>query len=111
VHQKLNGVNRRGAIRRKPKGVEVSCRRGALGVGPDIAVMLRSLSETGARLLVTTRLKAGEEVEVEFRGASTPKVIRLLADVVRTQRVPGEVYCTAVRFQKRLSYGEFTRMT
>jgi hypothetical protein len=110
VHQQLNGINRRGAIRRKPKGVEVSCRQGALGVGPDLAITLRSISESGARLLLTTRLKAGEEVEIELR-SSNAKTTRLMAEVVRSIAVPGNVYCTAVRFQKRLSYGEFTRMT
>jgi len=111
VHQLSNGANRRGAIRRKPKGVEVSCRRGALGVGPDIAVMLRSLSESGARLIVTTSLKSGEEVELEFRAAAFPKSIRMMAEVVRSKAVPGNMHCAAVRFQKRLGYAEFTRLT
>jgi hypothetical protein len=111
VHQLSNGANRRGAIRRKPKGVEISCRRGALGVGPDIAVMLRSLSESGARLIVTMALKSGEELEIEFRSSAYPKSIRMMADVVRCKAVPGNMYCAAVRFQKRLGYAEFSRLT
>jgi hypothetical protein len=111
VHQLSNGVNRRGAIRRKPKGVEISCRRGGLGIGPNIAVMLRSLSESGARLIVTTDLKSGEELEVEFRSTAYPRSIRLMADVVRSKAVPGKMYCTAVRFQKQLGYAEFSRLT
>jgi len=111
VHQMSNGVNRRGAIRRKPKGVEVSCRRGSFGVGPDLAVTIRSISESGARLLVTDRLKTGAEVELVFRAAANPNQIRILANVVRCKAVPGQVYCIAVRFQKRIAYADFTRMT
>jgi hypothetical protein len=111
VHQLANGVNRRGAIRRKPKGVQVSCRRGGLGVGPNIAVLLRSLSDSGARLIVSSALRPGEEVEVEFRSTSYPKIIRRLADVVRVKAVPGNVYCIAVQFQKRLHFSEFSRLT
>jgi hypothetical protein len=111
VHELSNGVNRRGSIRRKPKGVQICCRRGAAGVGPDIAMLLRSISESGARLLVTSALNSGEEVEVEFRSASYPKVIRLIAEVVRCKACPGNVYCAAVSFQKRLNYAEFSRLT
>jgi hypothetical protein len=111
MHQLANGVNRRGAIRRKPKGVQVCCRRGAAGVGTDIAMLLRSISESGARLLVTSALDSGEEVEVEFRSASYPKVIRLRAEVVRCKACPGGAYCAAVQFQKRLDYAEFSRLT
>lgn len=111
MHELSNGVNRRGAIRRKPKGVEVSCQRGALGVGPDLAVTIRSISESGARLLVSEPLKAGAEVELEFRAAANPNRIRVLANIVRCKAVPGQVYCIAVRFQKRIAYADFTRMT
>ena len=105
------GANRRSAIRRKPKNVQVSCRRGTLGSGPDIALVLRSLSESGARLLVTAALQANEDVAIEFRGPLTTKPIRVLADVVRVKPVPGSVYCVAVVFQKRLAYADFSRLT
>jgi hypothetical protein len=105
------GANRRGAIRRKPKSVEISCRRGSTGMGPDIALLLRSISEAGARLLVTAALAPDDEVEIEFRSALLPRPVRVLAEVVRVKAVPGNVYCAAVRFQRRLSYAEFGRLT
>jgi hypothetical protein len=91
--------------------VEISCRRGSTGIGPDIALVLRSLSEAGARLLVTAALAPNEEVEIEFRSSLLPRPSKVLAEVVRIKAVPGNVYCAAVRFQRRLTYAEFGRLT
>src|SRR5256885_2178544 len=45
--------NRRANPRRAPKGsTRVTCRRGSLGLGPNLALSLLDVSETGARLLV-----------------------------------------------------------
>ena len=106
------GANRRGAIRRKPKkGVEISCRRSSQGVGPDIALTLRSISEAGALLLVTSALGRDEEVEIELRCTFASKPFRLLADVVRVKPVPGNIFCVAVRFHKCLPYADLMQMT
>jgi hypothetical protein len=80
-------------------------------MGPDIAVLLRSLSEAGALLLVTSALKPEEEVEIEFRGTFASQSVRVLADVVRVKPVPGNMFCIAVRFQKCLLYADFSQMT
>jgi hypothetical protein len=82
-----------------------------MGIGPDIGLVIRSLSQNGARILVTERLEAGEELEIELESVALLKPVKLLAKVVRAVRVPGCVYCTAVRFEKLLSYAEFSRMT
>src|SRR5262249_23480233 len=97
--------------RRKPRGVQLVCRRGCTGVGPDIAVALRNLSEVGARLLVTVHLQPEDEVELELTSAAFPNPIRVPANVVRSKTVPGNVYCVAVWFQKPLPYAQFTRLT
>jgi hypothetical protein len=73
--------------------------------------VLRSISEAGARLLVTAALAPNDEVEIEFRTPISPKSFKVLAEVVRIKAVPGNVYCAAVRFQRRLSYAEFGRLT
>jgi len=112
VEQPRTGIgNRRAAIRRKPKSIQVRCRRGWMGVGPDIALTLRSISETGALLLVTDALKPAEEVELEFDASFFPKPLRVRANVVRAKIVPGNVYCVGVKFQQRISYADFNRLT
>ena len=80
-------------------------------MGGDIALALRSLSESGARLLVTAPLQPDEEVEIELQGPRSPRPIRVVADVVRVKPVPGNVYCVAVTFQKHLAYGDFSLLT
>src|SRR5207248_10408801 len=57
--------NRRGVTRRAPKrSTRVTCRRGSLGMGPNIGLSLLDVSETGARLLVKESLAPGEKIEL-----------------------------------------------
>src|SRR5438128_2163012 len=55
--------NRRHSRRQPPKGsVRAFCRKGTLGLGPNIAVRLLDLSEGGAQLVVSEELQPGQEV-------------------------------------------------
>jgi hypothetical protein len=55
----------------------VECRRGTLGLGPDLVRQAVDLSETGIRLLVVSPLARGEEVEVLIQGSGVRPVKRL----------------------------------
>ena len=56
---------RRTFPRRKPRGgTRVVCRKGALGLGPNMALSLLNLSEWGVCLLVGEWLTRGQEVGV-----------------------------------------------
>jgi hypothetical protein len=49
-------------------GVQVICREGSLGLGPNVALSVYDISETGIRLVVKSALATGQEIEVELIG-------------------------------------------
>ncbi len=63
------GRNRRLAQRRPAKHrVKIVCRRGALDLGPNLAVSLLDVSETGARLIVKEAVQPGAKCPSAWRG-------------------------------------------
>jgi hypothetical protein len=75
--------NRRLARRRAPKGgTRVVCRKGTLGLGPDLAVSVLDVSESGIRLLVREALAERQEIEVGLTGPGQARAHRLVATVV-----------------------------
>ena len=58
---------KRRQIRRHVRNVaEVTCRKGTLGVGPNLAIRILDISEDGIRLLVKQPVNPGDELEVCF---------------------------------------------
>src|SRR5262249_19188150 len=56
------GRERRTTLRRKSLRVlSVSCLEGSMGLGPNLAIALLDISESGARLLIKQPLKKGQE--------------------------------------------------
>ena len=107
-----SGRNRRLSKRRPPKGkARVTCRRGALDLGPDLALAVLDLSEWGARLLVRESLDPGREVLILLRGEANSRPVRRVSDVVWSLAAADGVYCIGVRFQKRVPYGDFSQLT
>jgi len=104
--------NRRVSIRRMPRGKpRVSCLKGSLGLGRNIGETVLDLSETGVRLVVSTALDDGQEIEVILQGQGQPSRIKVLANVVWCVPAADGRYCIGARFQKYLSYADFGRLT
>lgn len=103
---------RRVAPRRKPKGgSRVSCRKGALGLGPNIAQALLDLSEGGVRMLVGASLKQGQEVEVALSGPGVAREVTRLGEVIWSLETAGGNHCVGVRFDKRLDHSTLRDLT
>ena len=63
-------INRRASRRSEFRGsARVECRRGTLGLGPNLVRQAVDTSETGIRLLLDSPLAQGEEVEVLVHGS------------------------------------------
>src|SRR5437763_1541807 len=105
---KSKTTNRRGAMRKVPRGtVKVECRRGSVGLGKNLLVRFVEFSEGGMRLVVSASLLAREEVEILIFGANQTKPIKRLANVCWS--VPEENagnYLIGVEFQKKLLFIE-----
>jgi hypothetical protein len=104
--------NRRSGIRWMPRGgVEVTCQQGNTGLGPNLAVSILDISETGIRLMVNRSLEKNEEIEINLLSLGNPRPMKLLANVVWSVAAAEGNYCVGARFQKRIQYSDFSRLT
>jgi hypothetical protein len=103
--------NRRGNIRRPTRcPVKVECRKGAYGLGHNIAESLLDVSQAGARLTVKVPLAAGEEVELRLMGQGHLRPLRALGQVVRSELTEEEGHCICVRFHSMIPWAHMVQM-
>ena len=106
------GRNRRLAQRRPAKNrVKIVCRRGALDLGPNLAVAILDVSETGARFIVKDALQTGRDVSISLEGQSTLRPIPRVGSVAWCVPAADGNFCVGVNFQKRLPYRDFLEMS
>src|SRR5258708_40355889 len=92
-------VNRRSTLRRRARGSSKSiCRKGTLGLGPNIALTLLDVSETGARLRVKEPLRVGQEVEVGLLAMGYVREFKLTGRVVWTVPDAEGGHCVGIQF-------------
>jgi len=105
-------VNRRINFRRKAKScVKACCRRGSLDLGPNIGVGLLDLSETGVRLVLREQVLLHHEVSVTLEGPHSRQPLKRIGRVMWCLETAEKNFVAGVQFDKRLPYGEWTRMT
>ncbi len=105
-------ANRRADTRHPPRArVKIECRRGAAGLGPNLAVELIDLSQLGAKITTKVELQIAEEIEITLLNSALTKPVKVLANVVRTEFLKDEVFRSGVRFQKPVSYAELRLLT
>ena len=101
-------ANRRGAHRRKPRGsVKIECRKGALGLGANLAGPVLDVSETGLRIILTAPLDLQTEVEVIISGYGMKEAVKRLGTVRWQLKLEAGPFCTGIEFQKRLVYRDW----
>src|SRR5258708_7658123 len=93
---------RRLSMRRNPKRTSrVVCRKGVFGMGPNLALRLLDIPETGARLVVKAEISPRQEVEVVISPPGGGReIVRKGAVVWAVPTAEGE-FCVGVRFDKR----------
>jgi hypothetical protein len=98
-------ANRRRSPRRLPKRTtRITCHKGSLGLGPNIALSMLNLSETGVCLLVKENLETGSEVEVRLINPIHRQPLRTLAEVIWCVETKDGAYCIGAHFRKPLLY-------
>ena len=96
---------RRVGTRRRPKGgTRISCRKGSMGLGPDLSQGLLDLSEGGVRLLLSSALAPGQEVEVSLSGPGVLRDVKRLGRVAWCVPAASGGHCVGIRFDKRLEH-------
>ena len=98
-------ANRRVERRRRPRtGVRVTCLKGVLGLGTNLAVAVLDASETGIRILARAPLEKGQEIEISVVGPGRGRPHVHAADVVWCVPAADNNYCVGAHFHERLSY-------
>src|SRR5579859_3611019 len=104
----LANRNRRADHRRNPRGgIRVTCRKGAFGLGENLALGFLDVSETGIRLLLRVPLDPNQEIEVSLLTPGLRRPLQVLANVVWCQPAADGTLWAGARFQKRLRYADF----
>jgi hypothetical protein len=99
------------ARRNPPKTTcKVSCRRGSVGLGPNLALAILDVSELGIRLRVREALDPRQEIEVGLEGLGHACPLRVPAQVVWCVAMADGFYCIGARFQSRLTYHDLQKL-
>ena len=97
---------------RPPKGkVGVTCRRGVLDMGRDLAVSLLGLSEAGVRLVVKEPLEPGREVSVGLAGPAHCRPVTRLGKVAWSAPSADGTHHAEVAFRERLPYRDVLELS
>ena len=74
------------------------------GLGPNLALTLLDVSETGARLVVKEPITRGQEIELGLLAPGCVREYALSGVIVWAVATASGAHCVGVQFQKRLSY-------
>src|SRR5215213_4227836 len=97
--------NRRGSLRKRPRGwVRLEC-RGRSGIGPNIAHTLWDISQTGVCLVTMSPVAPGEVLEVRISSNSSASNIVTSGTVVWVDPLDESQFTIGLRFNESLSYG------
>jgi hypothetical protein len=98
-------TNRRSTIRKPARqSVQLHCRRGALGLGTDLASGFLDVSEGGVQLIATEPMQPGDEVEIVLEGHGIRGPIRRMGEVRWVLPLDGSECRVGVRFQRLITY-------
>ena len=104
--------NRRIHARRPAKrSTKVTCQKGAMGLGANLALALLDVAETGVRMVLRSSLEVGQEVEVTLLGPGQAKPLRQLAEVAWCVETADNRYCMGACFQGRLTFAELQSLS
>jgi hypothetical protein len=104
-------ANRRRARRTPVSGQsKIQCRKGRLGLGPNLVVKVLDLSETGACLIVKTALRPGDEAELLLSGPSFGRPLECPAEVVWSVALADGCHGVGLNFVKPIRSADRLRL-
>ena len=107
----MEKTNRRRSQRRRPRNsAKIECRKGAFGMGPNLATGALDISDTGARLIVRQPMELAAEVEIVINAYGINKPIKRMAYIRWQLELAGGGYCIGAEFQKRLDYRDWQNL-
>lgn len=100
-------ANRRNSKRMPARtSVTIEIRKGALGLGANIAGTFLDISEGGVRVIVKVPMAVKDEAEITLTGHGVRKSIKRIATVCWAAKLESGEYALGFLFEKRLPYSE-----
>jgi c-di-GMP-binding flagellar brake protein YcgR len=103
--EKQRQQNRRRS-RRVParSDIKVQCRKGAIGLGPNLVSRVLDISETGVRLVIARALDDSAEVDIAINSHGMKGMVRRLGIVRWQLKLEDGQFCVGIEFHKCLDY-------
>jgi hypothetical protein len=103
--------NRRAFPRRSPKRkAKICCYKGALDLGPNLAISLLDISESGVRLTLKSGLEPGQEVNLTLESVAHIRPLKSKGKIIWCVAAQDGSFCVGVRLDKYLPYQEIARL-
>lgn len=104
-------INRRRSMRRRARtSVKAECRRGTLGFGPNLAIDVLDLADTGIRILVREALEELAEVEIIMTSYGIRQPLKRAGLVRWVVKLENGSYCIGVEFQKPITFRDWQNL-
>lgn len=95
--------------RRAPtrSNVKMQCRKGALGLGPNLTLRVLDVSDTGVRLVVSQGIDPPSDVEIIIEGYGLRGNIKRMGTVRWQVKLDSGEFCIGIEFQKPLPHRDW----
>jgi hypothetical protein len=101
----------RSAPRRPTRHIDLICRKGATGLGPNLAVTLLDVTEDRLKVRLKAAVPVGEDVEVELTPPGSGKSLKLRGTAVTCRASGGGTFVSKVLLRHRLTFRELSEIT
>src|SRR5205807_2220972 len=92
-------------------GTQVTCQKGAWGLGANLAVSVLDVSETGLRLLLNSSLDRGQELTLTLLVPGKSRPFKVLARTIWSVETADGNHCVGATFEQRLTYADLINVT
>lgn len=89
--------------------VTIEVRKGALGLGANVAAQFLDISEGGVRVIIKSPMNPKDEVEITLTGHGVNKPVKRMATVAWVAKLETGQFAIGCLFDKRLAYADVTK--
>ena len=101
----------RSAPRRPSRHIDITCRKGATGLGPNLGVALLDVTEDRLKVRLKSAVPVGEDVEVELTPPGSGKPMKLRGTAVTCRPSGGGTFVSKILLRHRLAFRELSDIT
>jgi hypothetical protein len=80
-------------------------------LGPNLALSLLDLSQSGVRLVLNAELPKGQEVSIALESPAVPRGLKRSGVVMWSVPAADGTFCVGVQFHKWLDYADLQRLS